>query len=104
MDGTVLNEAETSARQGHQVMVHSIQVKTLQVRHIPCRMEREDLPLAVLRHLGAISKAAQDHATMRGAFAFANDDGFFRKFLYLNTQGAKRCNVIRRLSVPLTSR
>jgi hypothetical protein len=57
-------------------------------------MEREDLSLAVLCHLGTIGKAPQDHATMRRAFAFANDDTLFRKLFYLNTQGTERCNII----------
>jgi len=66
-------------------VVHDLEVKALQIREVPWDMEREDLPLPVLRHLVPASEAFDDKAALGRAITLL-DDGLVRT----DVPGAKR--------------
>jgi hypothetical protein len=69
----VRDEADPAGNQGPEIVVHDVEVETLQVRDVARNVEREDLPLAARQQLVAASQAFEDQAALRRAVLIPND-------------------------------
>jgi hypothetical protein len=73
--GLVRHKANGARAQRDQGVIHHVQMEALQVGDVARNVERKNLALSILRHLGAVEISFHQKTAARGPVPFVGDDG-----------------------------
>ncbi|MCP1834021.1 hypothetical protein ACVIHH_001299 [Bradyrhizobium sp. USDA 4518] len=94
LDRFMRDEAKRAGCQRREIVVHDVEVEALQIRYFAGNVQREDLPLAVLRDFCTVRKSFGEKATFLWPAAIGDNNVLGRDLAFLDRQLLKCLNVI----------